>query len=134
VTTVGIDYVDGGGDHLPAFTVQASAQGVCIVATAPEGPLATPRWLLKLPARSGDKWEVPVADQKGKPAIMVRTVRGEEEVSTPAGRFTAVRVEVEYPAGTPWETEWWAPHRGSVKEVGVGGAQTLVLKVVTPGK
>jgi hypothetical protein len=131
VTTVDIDFVDGGGDRSPAFTAQASAGGVCVVATAREGPLKSPRWLLKLPARAGDRWEVPILDQDGKPAVTFRTVGGQEELTTPAGKFTAIRVNVEFPAGKVYQTEWWAPGRGPVKEVGI---QTLVLKTVAPGK
>jgi hypothetical protein len=131
VTTVDIDFVDGGGDRSPAFTAQASARGVCVVATAREGPLNSPRWLLKLPARAGDRWEVPVLGQDGKPAVLCKTVGGQEEVTTPAGKFKAIRVDVEFPAGKVYQTEWWAPGRGPVKEVGV---LTLVLKAVTPSK
>jgi hypothetical protein len=134
LTTVVVDTVGDCGDRSPGFTVQASAKGVCVVATAAEGPLGDPRWLLKLPARAGDRWEVPVTGRDGKPAVMVRTIGGEEEVTTPAGRFKAIRVDVEYPAGTAWNTEWWAPNRGPVREVTHGNAYTLVLKAVTPSK
>ena len=133
VTTVTVANVNRDGGRDPGFTVEVSDKGVCVVAN-PRGKVDPPQWLVKLPAKAGDKWEVPIAGRGGKPEAMVRTVAGEEEVVTPAGTFKAVRVEVEYPPGTAWTTEWWAPGRGEVKQLSAGAAVALVLKGVVPPK
>jgi hypothetical protein len=133
VTTVAVANVNKDGTHTAGFTVEVSDKGVCVVAN-PRGKVDPPHWQVKLPAKAGTQWEVPVTGRDGKPGVMVRTVAGEEEVATPAGTFRAVRVAVEYPAGTPWVTEWWAPGRGKVKQSSPGAAYPLVLKSVTPAK
>ena len=134
VTTVTVANVNKDGTCGLGFTVEASDKGVCVVANA-GGKVDPPQWLVKLPAKAGTKWEVPVPGQGGKAEVMVRTVAGEEDVATPAGTFKAVRVEVEYPAGTASTTEWWTPGRGKVKQQSAGAAVALVLKeVVAPKK
>ena len=131
ITTVKVANVGRDGTPGLGFTVEVSEKGVCMVENA-SGKLDDPRWLLKLPAKPGSKWEVPIKDRGRKPETMVRTVVGEEEVVTPAGTFKAIRVDIEFPAGTPWLTEWWAVGRGKVKQS--GSPVPLVLKSVTPGK
>jgi len=131
ITTVKVANVDRDGTPGLGFTVEVSEKGVCMVEN-PSGRFDDPRWLLKLPAKPGSKWEVPIKDPGRKPETMVRTVVGEEEVITPAGTFKAVRVDIEFPVGTPWLTEWWAVGRGKVKQS--GSPVPLVLKSITPGK
>jgi len=133
VTTVTVANLNRDGGRDPGFTVEASDKGVCVVADS-RGKVDPPQWQVKLPAKAGTKWEVPIPGRGGKPEVMARTVAGEEEVVTPAGTFKAVRVEVEYPSGTAWTTEWWAPGRGKVKQRSAGAAVALVLKEVVPPK
>lgn len=91
--------------------------------------------MLKLPAKRGLTWEVPVRNGSGKRVGSggSKTVVGEEEVATPAGKFMAVRVEFGPGEGVqPWSTEWWAPGRGKVKDD--NGGSGIVLKSFSPGK
>jgi hypothetical protein len=61
-----------------------------------------------------------------------------EEVTVPAGTYSAIRVDVEikYETETMWMTFWYAPGVGSVKFEGASGdfKQTTVLKSFTPAK
>ena len=56
----------------------------------------------------------------------------EEEVEVPAGKFRAVRVEME--AGESTTTLWFAPQVGLIKMAGAGTDQVTVLKEFKPGK
>jgi hypothetical protein len=95
-------------------------------------PLHVPDCLLKLPPTPGAKWEqqmfAPDGTRQAEGAV--RTVGGEERVETPAGKFRAVRVDMEYPAGHLWSKTWYAPGRGVVM-TDFGGS-TFKLKSFTP--
>src|SRR5262245_2542787 len=58
---------------------------------AESGPFAPPRWLVRLPAVAGTKWEYEVGNKTGTSVLA-----GEEEVEVPAGTYKAVRVDSEH--------------------------------------
>jgi len=99
---------------------------------------ADPVPLLKLPAKAGDSWtaefEVPAINGKVR---FTYTVKDEEEVEVPGGKFKALRVEwkADPDVLTMTATRWYAPGVGLVKEVtSSGGAgQTRVLKSFRSG-
>jgi len=102
-------------------------------------------WLLKLPAKEGDKWEFDTPAQQDERGRGLRgekgtvTVGPTEEVEVPAGKFRSVRLEIAVTAingkAVPAirYTSWYAPEVGLVK-VTRGEEWTRVLKSFTPGK
>ncbi len=97
-----------------------------------------PHRLLKLPPKEGETWEAesPTVPGGAAPALKYTTGK-EEEVEVPAGKFKAVRVEVEIQTdvGVDRATYWHAPGAGTVKMVshdGNRGDRVQVLKSVTP--
>ena len=102
-------------------------------------------WLLKLPAKEGDKWEFDHPAQRDGQGRGLRgekgtvTVGPTEEVEVPAGKFRAVRLEIEVTAingkaGPELRfTNWYALEVGLVKMTR-GTEWTRVLKSFTPGK
>jgi len=122
-----------GADGKPARTVTYEVTKVAVCRVAEDGkPLPAADCLLKLPPTPGAKWEQPMFAPDGtrQADTAVRTVVGEEEVETPAGKFKAVRVDTEYPAGRPWSKVWYAPGRGVVMTDFGGSA--FKLKSFTP--
>jgi hypothetical protein len=109
VKTITMDQLDPDGQSKGKFTVEASADGVCIVAYG-EKRLADPDWLVKTKPEA--IWKRHGLD---KPSI--KKVVGQEEIETPGGRFKAIKVVTEYPTGVPVITEWFAPGRGLVQQV-----------------
>jgi hypothetical protein len=98
-----------------------------------------PMPVLKVPAKAGDAWEWEATKADGEPAQKVKVkVLGEEEVEVPAGKFRAVRVEVEEEerGRTTRSEAWYAPKVGLVKRVFHRGTfdQVQVLQSFTPGK
>ena len=65
-------------------------------------------------------------------------VYGPERVEVPAGRFEAIRVEVEWPfgGGTMRRVTWYAPGVGPVRRtLQASGAEMVeVLKAFQPGR
>lgn len=97
--------------------------------------LDPPLPLLRFPVTAGDTWETPAVAATGEGKGRV-TVVGVEEVEVPAGKFKAVRVQVEKnPKGAPTQTstQWWAEGVGLVKSLPPGG-RVMVLKSFSPGK
>src|SRR5262245_1080923 len=102
-------------------------------------------WLIKLPAKEGDKWEFDYPNQRDGQGRGLRgekgtvTVGPTEEVEVPAGKFRAVRLEIEVTAingkaGPEIRyTSLYAPEVGLVKMTR-GSEWTRVLKSFTPGK
>jgi hypothetical protein len=89
--------------------------------------------------KEGDRWQIDLALPGHPDARVTRTLGRTEEVTVPAGRYKAVRVETEAKAGkhTVKGTTWYAPGIGIVKEVvssNNGLNQTNVLKSFTPGE
>jgi hypothetical protein len=122
-----------GADGKPARTVTYEVTKAAVCRVAEDGkPLPAPDCLLKLPPTPGSKWEQPMFAPDGtrQAETAVRTVVGEEEVETPAGKFKAVRVDTEYPVGRPWSKVWYAPGRGVVMTAFGGSA--FKLKSFTP--
>jgi hypothetical protein len=97
-----------------------------------------PRCVLKLPVTKGQKWEES-SKEDGLEIKTTYTAFGPEDVEVPAGKFKAIRVELETvftsPNGTKSVghrlTEWYAPGVGCIKQV--GGEAVTVLKSFTPG-
>jgi hypothetical protein len=117
----------------------ASADGVFRVSS---GKLVydPPHRLLKLPAKEGETWEVEARATAANPSRKVKYTTGkEEEVEVPAGKFKAVRVEIEdtINGAVLRATYWYASGAGMVKIVAHDdrrGDRVQVLKSVTPGK
>jgi hypothetical protein len=127
MTVVSFTREEGGP---PLYQYGASADGVFGVSY--EGEVYDrPLRVLKLPPKEGETWEVEPPATPGRPAQKFKYTTGkEEEVEVPAGKFKAVRVDVE---GT---THWHAPGVGMVKSVTPDkrGDRVQVLKSFTPGK
>jgi len=102
-------------------------------------------WLLKLPAKEGDKWDFDYPSQRNEQGRGLRGEKGTvtvgpiEEVEVPAGKFRAVRLDIEVTSINGVEvpavqfTSWYAPDVGQVKMTR-GTDWTRVLKSFTPGK
>lgn len=133
VTTVTVENLRPDGEPGTTYVVEVSNQGVCITRIK-EKQLDPPQWILKLPARPGTRWEAPMFDGNGTAVrTEYRTIAGEEEVETPAGKFKAVRVEVRRRAdGDVYQTEWHAIGWGRVRIQ--TGKSAVVLKSFTHGK
>ena len=131
VTTITVARLKPDGTRMDEYTVEASAEGVCVVA-AGEKKYERPTWLIKNPTKPGTKWEVTLPDGGGGKATYVYKVVGEETVETPAGTFKAVRFDCEGPGGTATRSEWFAPGRGRVQQVSNGC--TVQLTSVTNDK
>jgi hypothetical protein len=89
--------------------------------------------------KEGDRWEIDLARSDYPDAKVTRTLGKTEDVTVPAGRYKAVRVETEGKTGkfTVNSTTWYAPGVGIVKEVvrtNNGLNQTNVLKSFSPGE
>jgi hypothetical protein len=133
VTTVTVENLRPDGEPGTTYLVEVSNQGVCI--TRSKGKqLDPPRWLLKLPAKPGFRWETPRFEPDRKDVrTEYRTIAGEEEVETPAGKFNAIRVDVRHRAdGEVYQTEWHAVGWGHVRIQ--TGKSAIVLKSFTHGK
>jgi hypothetical protein len=126
------------GETAPYQKVKLSDAGVFSVELAGE-PIDPPLCLLKLPVRNGLMWE------ESTPSGVLTTkctatAFGPEDVVVPAGRFRAIRVELEVDvaingvkgAGPYRLKNWYAPGLGCVKQM--SGDWTEELKSFTPGK
>jgi hypothetical protein len=127
VTTVTVARLRPDGSRQDEYTVEASADGVCVVA-AGERKYDRPTWLVKTPTKLGTQWEVTARDG----TAIVYTVVREEKVDTPVGTFKAVRVDTVDATGKPRASEWYAPGRGRVQQVSDGC--TVQLTSVTHAK
>jgi DUF3108-like len=116
-------------------TIGVSANGLAWLAI--EGvTLETPGTYLKLPLTAGATWEVhtkgsaPTVELKGK-----MTVAGWEEVTVPAGKYKAVRINWDCQAnGQPYPAALWYAEGIGVVKMTLDDAEVLVLKSFTPGK
>jgi hypothetical protein len=131
VTTVTVARLNPDGTRKDEYTVESSADGVCVVA-ANGAKYDRPDWLVKHPTKPGAKWEGSVKKGDGRTVTFIKTVVGEETVETPAGTFKAVRVDTTGPAGASEVSEWFAVGRGRVQQVSDG--QTAQLRSVTREK
>jgi len=118
-----------GGRAGDTSTVRVARDGVFVHAERGE-TFDPPACLLKLPAGAGDAWDFLGGKEK-----LRMTVAGVEAVEVPAGKYTAVRVDMTGTAGgtTVKATGWYAPGVGLVKAT-QGGKTVTVLKSFTPGR
>jgi hypothetical protein len=131
VTTITVARLKPDGSRQDEYTVEASAEGVCVVA-AGATRYDRPTWLVKSPTKAGTKWDVPVPKQFDPTGALEMRVVGEEKVETPAGTFKAVRVDTVDSTGKTRASEWYAPGRGRVQQVSDGC--TVQLTSVTREK
>lgn len=125
---------EAGGRVTPTAKYSVSPKGVFVESAGLE-QAAAPRCVFKLPHHPGDTWS-------GSPTggtSAVYTAGEKVEVEVPAGKFQAIRVDVDYSRGgrvTARAAAWYAPGIGPVKTVSRadGGETTWVLKSFTPGK
>jgi hypothetical protein len=116
----------------------ASANGVSLVASGAD--VIDPPWrVMKLPAKEGETWDVERPDPFAvRPLKFKYTTGKEEDVEVPAGRFRAVRVDVDFvvSGSVRRATYWYAPGIGTVKTVSRdekgNDHQQEVLKSFTP--
>lgn len=99
-----------------------------------------PVCVLKLPARKGESW---TSEPNGTGGKLLRTQKhtiiGEEEIDVPAGKFKAIRIDIELAidSGKGFQsTIWYAPGVGPVKTISTikDRERVQVLKSFTPGK
>lgn len=135
MTVVSFSREEGG----PAlYQYGASADGMFRVSSV--GVVYDPPYrLLKLPPKEGETWEAESPATSGEPARKFKYTTGkEEEVEVPAGKFKAIRVEMETEInGLVLRTTYWhAPAVGIVRIVSYEkrGDRVQVLKSFTPGK
>lgn len=97
--------------------------------------LDPPLVLLKAPPKAGDAWDLETRLTEGPAGVLTMTVAGEEDVTVPAGRFTAARVDCAYlsPEHEATCTRWYALGVGLV-QAGHGGRAYRSLKSFAPGK
>jgi hypothetical protein len=117
-----------------ALTYRLTGDGVSLVAYA-DKPYDPPVCVLALPVAAKKAWEYDLPLDGGPTARVKARVVGEEEVTVPAGKFKAVRVDTEFrtPRADPiLSSEWYAVGIGLVREV-VGGEDRYVLTSFTPG-
>lgn len=117
-------------------TISVSEKGLCII-DSQISPLDEPFWLLKLPHKANNKWDVVVAPTVFDPLKGTALADGPEKVDVPAGKFEAIRVKtvLQYDNGQLQITTWYAQQVGKVKEVKDGVIKSVeVLKSFSPGK
>jgi hypothetical protein len=97
-----------------------------------------PYCVLKLPLKAGATWTSEAKMEGTTRSTFKYRVGADEDVEVPAGKFKAVRIEVEIDTqGRPGRsTIWYAPRVGVVKQIHESGARkyTKVLKSFTPAK
>lgn len=124
---------------LPFERVSISERGLLRVEYF--GYTIEPMYLLKFPVKAGDKWDFSYSRQGALTGWKgTDTVIGEEEVTVPAGKFKAIKLEgvATEEDGKPREkpqksTTWFAKGVGRVKVVNSDGA-ALALRSFTRGK
>lgn len=77
-------------------------------------------WVLKTKLAAGSSWETPEGE---KP-----TVHGPEDITVPAGKFTALRVDWERNGGK--YASWYAPGIGEIKRTESRGEVVTVLRAL----
>jgi hypothetical protein len=149
-TTLAVSAVDRKGGELTVSLVLVSKDGK----TTPDEKLLlsekglfrlgvsgrnfdAPLCLVRFPHKDGGKWDVNISGPAPlrKEAGTATAVKI-EEVTVPAGKYEAIRVEIKTtsPCGTPLETTFWfAPGVGLVK-MAYAGSGERVLKSFTPAK
>jgi hypothetical protein len=126
------------GKTAPYQKVKLSDTGVFSVEVLGE-PIDPPQCRLKLPARNGLVWKES-EQSDGVTTKSTYTAFGPEDVVVPAGRYKAIRVELEMEIALkgakldkPYrQTNWFAPGVGCVKQT--AGEAVEELKSFTLGK
>lgn len=131
VKTIVVARLRPDGSKHSEYTVEASANGVCVVAAGTK-KYEQPTWLIKNPTKTGSQWELKVDNIGDKPATFVYKIVGEEMVKTPAGELKAVRFDCYEPGGELFCSEWFAPGRGRIQQISNG--TTVQLKSFTQMK
>jgi hypothetical protein len=120
------------GKERPHEKYSVSKKGLALIDNGSANRLAGPICRLRLPARWGDQW---VHCDGG--VTYAFTVAGAEEVEVPAGKFKAVRVELEvrYERRAALRVSYWyAPEVGLVKSEVGKDKKLIVLKSFAQGK
>ena len=104
-----VEQVLTSGRRWAAEVIGVSEKGL-VQTQAGSRQLDPPLYLLKLPCRKGDRWQVtPKAPE-------TTTTAYPEQVRVPAGEFTAIRVETTERGETPGNrARWFAPGVGTIK-------------------
>jgi hypothetical protein len=129
---------EAGGKTAPYQKVKLSDTGVFSVEVLGE-PVDPPQCLLKLPVSNGQTWKES-EQSNGVTTKSTYTAFGPEDVVVPAGRYKAIRVELEMEIALkgakldkPYrQTNWFAPGVGCVKQT--AGEAVEELKSFTPGE
>lgn len=137
-TVAAIEKIDGRDLARLEGTMDGKIIATEHLATTPRGifrhqyngiPTDPPFLLLRYPLKPGDKWEGTARLGKGR--IEYTAVTKEEMVETPAGKYSAVRVDFDLTeAGNRVATSYWfAPEVGMVKQTidAAGVTVTLIL-------
>ncbi|MBP3956288.1 hypothetical protein J8F10_13440 [Gemmata sp. G18] len=138
-SVVTIDRVENGKKTL-AQKLDVSPRGIFLI-EGPEGTRKPPTCLLQCPVQADTKWSIEYTGRPNDTNIYRATLKitGTEDVTVPAGKYAAVRVEAKIsafagdkPVYESNSTTWYAPGIGVVKQEGRGW--TKELKSFTPGK
>ena len=135
LVTVGREREERGVQNIHVMAV--SEKGLAFVSVI-GGEMSEPFWLLKFPHSDGNKWEAVLAAKPGGRAIGSAEAHGPEQVEVPAGKYQAIRVELEIPfidgrggKGTKDDVVL-RPRSAMVKEI--YGEHVRLLKSFDPGK
>lgn len=133
VYRVTVDLHTDGHRTTPGYVYEVSADGLGR-RSSEEVKENTANPLLRLTVDVGESW---VARQDGSEHYATLTRGKEEEIEVPAGKFTAIRVDVVITRGkdTNRVTQWYAAGVGLVMESAQRGELTITreLKEFTPG-
>jgi hypothetical protein len=134
VYRVTVDLHTDGHRTTPGYVYEVSADGLG-QRSSEQAKGSTSNPLLRLTVGVGESW---VARQDGSEHYATLTRGKEEEIELPAGKFTAIRVDVVITRGkdTNRVTQWYAAGVGLVKEAAQRGELTITreLKEFNPGK
>jgi hypothetical protein len=137
VLVVSVDQeVDGGVAGQPS-RMKVTADGLFRVNAFGGTAYDAPYCVLKLPLKAGATWTSEAKMGGTTRSTFKYRVAGDEDVEVPAGKFKAVRIEVEIDTqGRPGRsTIWYAPRVGVVKQEHESTRKyTKVLKSFTPAK
>jgi hypothetical protein len=118
------EYDDGMDVRRPNMVVVVSDKGLLITEYSGR-KIDPPTWWLKLPHVANNEWPDSIGGGTRKTA-------GWEEVTVPAGKIRAMRVERFDAKGQANTTYWYAPGLGCIKWA--SAMRTRELKSFTPGK
>jgi hypothetical protein len=94
-------------------------------------PLSTPVTVIRFPVKEGDTWEETVTSGDDVAKVHGK-VFAEEDVQVPAGKFKAVRVQLEVEdeaVGTMTATYWFVANIGIVRQVLEVGDDQIVMEL-----